>query len=1157
MVASARGVAPTKFSGLYRLKANTAVADLFSLFPQAIVNERELAVLHGEPFPASIAALLSVARLGATAPMLNEVVWAISSALVHATRLSRFCALRAEFEKALLKNNLATCADLLETVEQEFGWSLWLVQNRLTIVQIADGIDEKRRIARVYEEGVHGNNILTLLLSFISQRCEGTTVPGYLQGELSRLFPDANAPSLEAYLRTTLFDLANPTVSSIAPTLSYASQSSVIDYFETLMAVLQALAADPTFPDHLAMQLSKPLYVFHRRVADRRLVPVLVALSDRPAGHVSTPIDRAALIEAYSEGRYEDVVNRGSAYLAEYPDDISAVMIFLRSELKANSEPIRFSGVLGELADNLRQIFSLSSETYTAAYSLFTLYERFYGHSWATYVRAVVMHELSQETAVFPSAGLRRQYAVDVHLTPFSCLLARSVAKKNEIQRALLDVFSSTAQVFSLVAQGEGETPHSISEERRRRYMGRYYLAHGEHASAIENFRWIQENTSGAEALRASACAALAFVQAGDFRSAVETVADAYDSWPHVPTVLPIPEIISRLEQPSTWPNSIALPLTFELYSSFFSDDRLSHLRYAFERFQLENNIGSPGDVLKLVDTVGEAQLVHYLYRVWRPEVMSQTLLYESTKEIEDARIKVCKLLTELDPSNAARYVSEIRERVKQQEIAKATSLVAQSKVYVDIGAIKKALKAKLGDAYARYKSAVSTMPVTEDPFVETITDIISQVGGRDESLTKVLSDLHMLSSEVTNELDVQFASMFSEVTNEFLRGDHGLNAYLSTRVRHGKLSNALRKSVADEHLVTARKEGDGSYVENRYWATELTDADQATRVAVLESLQSFATDFDEVLTYVRDKLIQIAIIHEFVDSGSHPHALFVYRSSNLERRFVQAYDRKAKYIDEFIDRCIETLWEKTDENLIRVQQVLNTSIRAKLLSVFDRLSEALKNVPSAYLLGDLINHVARARTNTQNALTLVASWFKRSEVYDRQDYFPDFAVLVATNMVVSTVSGAGEWDGVKVHCESGSSSMPGRTLDGMVDIFDALIENAIEHASVPIDEVSVDVSLKLSDGEFSATIENATGAMLLDSEAELKLEKLREEIKKSDSRRKAQLEGRSGFHKIWATINAPQYREPSLDFRFTSNGTFKVNLGFKIGAMEDEDSVD
>jgi hypothetical protein len=1089
--------------------------------------------------------------------MLNEVVWAISSSLLHATRLSRFCALRADFEQALLKDNLSLCSILLDTVEREFGWSLWLVQNRLTIAQIGEGIDEKRRIARVYEESAKGNDVLALLLSFISQRCEGTTVPGYLQGELSRLFPDGNAPSLEAYLRTTLFDLANPTVSSIASTLSYASQSSAIDYFETLIALLQALAADPAFPDHLATQLSKPLSVLHKRVDDRRLVPVLVAVSDSPAGEPAEREDRAALIEAYSEGRYGDVIDRGAAYLSEHPDDISAVVVFLRSELKANSDAVRFPGVLGELADNLRQIFALSPDTYTAAYSLFTMYERFYGHSWTTYVRAVVMHELSQETDTFPPASLRRQYAVDPHLTPFSCLLARSEAKKREIQRALSSAFKSTTQVFELVARGETKTPVTISEERKRRYMGRYYLARGDHQLAIENFRWIRENMTGAEALRAAACAALSYVQAGDLRSAVEVVVDAYDKWPHVPTVLPIPEVVSKLEQPSTWPNSIALPLTFELYSSFFNDDRLSHLRYAFERFQTENDIKLPADILKLSDSVGQAQLVHYLYRVWRPEVMSQTLLYESTKEIEDARIKVCKLLAELDQTNSARYVSEIRERVKQQEIAKATSLVAQSKVYVDIGAIKKALKSKLGDAYARYKSAVATMPVPDDPIVETITDIISQVGGRDESLTKVLSDLHVLSPEVTNELDVQFASMFSEVTNEFLRGDHGLNAYLSTRVRHGKLSNAIRKAVADEHLVTARKEGDGSYLENNYWATELVDADQATRTAVLASLQDFAKDFDEVVSYARDKLIQIAIIHEFVDSGSHPHALFVYRSSNLERRFVQAYDRKAKYIDEFIDRCIETLWEKTDENLIRVQHVLNTTIRTQLLGVFDKLSERLANVPSAYLLGDLTNHVARARTNTQNALTLVASWFKRSEVYDRQDYLPDFAVLVATNMVVSTVPGAGEWEGVKVRCELGSPSMPGRTLDGMVDIFDALIENAIEHASLPIEQLTVDVSLKLSDGVFSASIENVTGAILLDPQAELRLEKLRDEIKKSDSRRKAQLEGRSGFHKIWATINAPQYREPALDFGFTSNGTFKVNLGFKIGAMEDEDSAD
>ncbi|MGU4703713.1 hypothetical protein K6L09_44435, partial [Burkholderia cepacia] len=105
---------------------------------------------------------------------------------------------------------------------------------------------------------------------------------------------------------------------------------------------------------------------------------------------------------------------------------------------------------------------------------------------------------------------------------------------------------------------------------------------------------------------------------------------------------------------------------------------------------------------------------------------------------------------------------------MKQQEIAKATNLVEQSKVYVDISAIKKALQIKLGDAYAKYKGAMQALPVQSDNFVEVIADLLAEIRGKNESIAKALSHSHILAGSATNELDVQFASMFSEVTNEF-----------------------------------------------------------------------------------------------------------------------------------------------------------------------------------------------------------------------------------------------------------------------------------------------------------------------------------------------------------------------------------------------------
>ncbi len=169
----------------------------------------------------------------------------------------------------------------------------------------------------------------------------------------------------------------------------------------------------------------------------------------------------------------------------------------------------------------------------------------------------------------------------------------------------------------------------------------------------------------------------------------------------------------------------------------------------------------------------------------------------------------------------------------------------------------------------------MQTVPVVENSLIERLTDVLSEVEVTGQSLTKMLSTLHVINSETSNsELDVQFAAMFAEVTNEFLRGDHGLNAYLSTRVRHGKLSNALRKPVADEFLVTERKVGTSDYVPNDYWDSALTALTNEERANVLHVLEKFAASIDSIIAYVRDSLIQVVVVHELVTSGDNPHAL-------------------------------------------------------------------------------------------------------------------------------------------------------------------------------------------------------------------------------------------------------------------------------------------
>jgi hypothetical protein len=769
----------------------------------------------------------------------------------------------------------------------------------------------------------------------------------------------------------------------------------------------------------------------------------------------------------------------------------------------------------------------------------------------------VVLYELRQEQTAFPPQQLRDIFVRDPFLSPFSAVAATGKAKTHILNdEHIKKLFPYTQEVYDMVTTGRINPNLQICELRKQKYLATYHLAFDSPAQAIKHFNWLIVNTEGSEYLRSSGGAVLAFLKLGHIREATDTIVTAYVKNQNAPSILPIEQITDTLKNPDNWFNAISIP---HLYATYCNGESLANLRYAFEQFQQNYEIQEPSDIEKHIDVFGKSLIIAYLKMVWIPLIMRQTILYNGTKEIEETRIRVCRLLADLDSENAHEYLDEIKERVKLLEIAKGTTLIEQSKVYVEIEAIKKALKSKLSDTYARYKNTLQTSQLKlEQIDYKKIIDIASKVADEEGvSIPLVLSSIISISDDKGSESDVQFTALYSEITNEFLRGNHGLNAYLSTRVRHGKLSNTLRKSVADEGLITSRKEDGVSYMRNQNWNPHqvINDINHLNWETVLDELDIFSKEFDDVIDYIKDELIQIKIIHDLKNKGENSNALFVYRSSNLERQFIQECEKNFNNMDDFVSYCIDILWEKTDANLTNVQQILDTEIRERLMRPFDTLTNNLNKISEQGLsVNDLLNAIARAKTNTQTKLNNVISWFKRSEVYDRQDYWVDFPFHIALNMVKNTISSATDWNGSSINLNTPASFlMLGRTLDGMVDIFYVLLENAILRSGLKVDELILKAEVSFSDGIFNAKVSNNISATTVTQNELDKLEKLRELLKSDESPHHAQVEGHSGLLKIWLTINSPIYKEPNLDFNYLNKENFVVEVSFKIERSDSE----
>jgi hypothetical protein len=1126
-----------RFQAILKFRREFPLAHFVFGFHRLFPHKGSVNDLHGTAFPRSHALLFANTSPRRRVPAVREIFWAICRCLQHGDDLSRYLEIRRRFEVAVLQDDAAEANSLLDAVEEQFGKSVWCYQNRIAVGHLSTSDSEPADIADRITEETESNRTLSVFLYFIRRRIEGAVLREKLKQEIdSRLA--SSSEEVKNYIRTKTFDVTDSTANSISGLLFYDAQSSLIDHFDSLVFALQAATSDQVLPNEDLEPLMRAVRTLHSSTGDDRLSGVLIGLGASVDVRRDPLLDtRAEILELYTGADYVGAALRADTYLQEYPDDSAIRVLRVKAWVALGAPPKRASTLVAQVEENLFNLFAVTEDFFRSTHALLVMADRFYDHRWMLYIRVVVLHEIGAEQPNKEPLWLRDIYIRDFHLTPFTIVATTGEGRNSFVQNEHLQVAFPLTWAVMCQAQGLSPITHTDSP-RGSRYRARFELASGNYHVAAEHYVLAAAGERAAVRLRSLGGASLAQMLQGDVSAAIETAVGAYLENPRGPTLLPLARIVDGLQDPSAWPNSICLGILFDVAAQFGGGTDLSRQRLAFELFSRQNDIPSPEHLAKRIQEFGAEYVISYLDRVWRPEIMRQTLLYSDNKQIEEARIEACKVLTRIDPSNARSYQEEMAARIKQQEIAKATMLVEQSKVYVDTEAIKRNLKSKLGTSYAQYKSALGQLVKPSDDVVSQMAEALAGVASA--SLPILLSNLHLMGPrETLTQSELQFNALFSEVTREFLKGDHGLNAYLSTRVRHGKLVDALRKPVVDQHLVTQKSTGD-AYARNVYWGAQDLDP---TWDRILPALEAFARSFDKTLLFVRDRLIQIRTLEGWAESSDSQEGLFLYRFSNLERKLMQSYDIHFKDFEEFIVKCVDTLWEKTDLNLNKVRTVLDTTVRGSLMNTFDDLMSELRGICGLQIPGPLANAIARARTATQQSIDTVIGWFRRSEVYDRPDFDIDFPPQIAFNMVGRTMSLPEGWQGPQYSEPLAEAQLPGRTLDGMVDIYYVLFENAVKYAEAEGTPLSINVGMRYEGDDYICSVESYARPPTPEQLAHL--QHVRETLATPESRRLAQQEGRSGFRKIWLALDNPFYREPKLDFVHGPN-EFTVTIKFK-----------
>jgi hypothetical protein len=1119
LVGSARTLAPV-----------SSFSSLISLLKQSPNIRR---VVFNPEYPKQYTQL-QVTRPLQVVDLHRELRWAGAYLGHHAPKLARFVEYSTKFERALLLNAEANCRTLLASIEAEFGVSLWLIKNKLTFLQAFNGLNaQKRYLIEIWRDaGDYGPT--TYIASQVSIRNEASVTPYGFANQFEQQLADFRLPDdLDSYIRHHILPGTLLTHEQISHILRYEHAGSVIDYYETLVCMAQEIVKAgyhdlyPTVVDALS--------TLRDSVGDRRLSVPLVEMVDSDASGL-TRIDcsNQVCLEHFLKGEYERAYTVAHSSLLDRPEQFDVVEIAARSAaaLTNDQEPMGERPFVYRLISTMRSVINKDSTVNANLVELVKISMNYNSFGWAHSLLAFARKEASPNP-LGPDDKLEHFAATtSPYLNPLRVSALPTDAAKKEYSNLTQQCSgSSLALAYGRVLAGyevENSSLVGLVQEEQS-------LLNAEVALRVEDFNLAHVH---AESLATSSnryyrhkyirLKAYCLLRLGRFDECTQFITSAYVAERNLHYILPIKELVESIDEETRelYAADISMPILYDMYSKYVGGKYDPQRKYAAEDFLAMHDLARPSEIKEIIKFSID-KLTYFLRYVCVEPVMDNFTCFNYSWEVAEERLAVCRLLVELDAQNADTYQAEIRELLRRLMVQRRMREVEQSKIYVDIDSIRRAAEKSLRESFNRY---IAFRRYSDDT-VAAILEILNQLNVKSEQNLVLFT---VPDKEMTHIL----VDIIQELRDQYVSSKHGLDGYLSVRVRHGTLTNHLRNPLEAHHLVTQKKDAvTNEYTRNEYWLQRLSFMDEGVQEALAERLAKFSGDFDDRVKFIQKEWIQLK-------KDSAGTGLFDFTVDEELVNTVASSISKDSTFEQFLDTVFHIFGEVLSRNLETVRAKIEAEAKPQFSELLTELQtdvEKLFRYRFYTNASDLTNAIRAARTDMQVAIDRIAVWFRLSKSTANEPFDIEDAVNIGMESL-RTSSHRFEAS-ITVEGKDKMVKIEGSHLTNFVDIFFTAFENVVRHSHTD-GQPRAEVKISYDEGLVRFLIENEVGTGAVNLESQQKLEAIKSAIHGERYVKSLATEGGTGLHKIWKIIRYDfRNATPIMDFGLRGGNRFFVEF--------------
>ena len=1064
----------------------------------------------------------------------KELAWAAALLVQRADCINDYLQLVAHYDDLLLRAQYQRCVSVLDELDAKCGVSLFSLEQRIALLHMAKGLKVQRAFAGEIIQFRPQSDIVSFIARQISERNEEQTTTSRFIARLESYNWSGVHDDVVQYVFYRVGGRIPNDLGALDSIFRIEAASSIIDLYTTFLDVVLHLVANQS--DQVGA-LWHQVDRVHRVIHDGRLSRALFTHKP-PSEGISLADDSkpwlTLIAGQYATARSLASSDHRSGYVASfwYIESVAAIEL---GETSVSPRTLRSRIVAALIA-----VFSRNSDYLDSVAELNKVILNNRLCAFAPELKSILSPELSSD----PIADSRLLQTAFFH----SCrpgLYSFAVANINRPclqtvyndappdKRLVIDFAAATAgqlkPLASLASLASVASTESFnSAQGNMQYALRDFIEASQSAAVLMNSRSVRFQRIGVR-LR---CAAL--LELGEYAELIQQIVTWGLRDPASIPMLPLLQaayILKDKEVRRPMASLLATPILLDLYSRYIADD-LDHIRaFAYDQFLIAQGFRRPHELATSLDRLDRTELVYFLRQLCVPANMERSLALESTRDVENERIAVCALLSEIDSINTASYESEISTIAKLQTVREAVRHTELSKIYVDINGLKRWAERELGETYSRFR------------LLEQLTPSV-----RIKQVLHAIEDL-LAERRQKGVLFVQFpddesVAVFFEVVDEIFRAatfsaDYGLDYFLSGRIRHGTLAALLRSGFETQHLIT-QKVSEGDYVRNEYWASAF-DAHWSSQQLVLDKLRDFATAFDGLVDRLKNDLIQIK-------SAEKPRGLFNLSATASDRSALFELTTDKTTLSELVDLCMELFWKKVEDSLNVVRHTIDSEIKPTVTELATSLERSVNEITAAASHPDFSRAVWTAQTETLRNLDRIKGWFQ----LPREEEEPVLSLDQLVEASVSTVRAVHRDFNPQIRKDKLPEVRYARALNRFSYILWIILENIWKHShanSSPWVVVSASVDKDL----LFMRVENQIGEGACNDESRRQLDHIRQRLAEAKYESALRTEGGTGIIKLARLIDYT-LADSKLEFGFINGAAFYIEFSVDTSSHRVDD---